>query len=455
MRRLIDTFIEGILVFLSIFALQMLHIAIQPFSAGVPPYCKDSFAVVFIAKDILYYLVFWVLYIVVLHEENPKAKSGKPKLIGAIAIQGVVLCIRGSASLLDNDVFFGLCEIMMPVQWFAILYLFHISEKSRYSLRTAIIGLLILTALWLPLSLHYDYSALAKISNLQVSYYETSNAVTTQKNNTTFLYSLKYAIGESTYGTVFFLFCKFKSEYQERKERRVSKRIAQLLLSCLLSFTAYLICLFVAPSGCFVSASNINQNSFKRSGLNFSTQIIEIYRINTKHSAKELVYSKTNCKVRYDTQKITSFSVDGYYPAIQSTHSNDLTSFFDNSLIVSESDREVGLFCNHIVVIANEESAQTIPIDLIGKLPENESLLALCRETVEKNLFYVFPYNAQYLIKWDKEYITPYLGSFVEMDFSLKEQIEENGLRPEYVQMEAIRLLNTGVGSPSREENSK
>jgi hypothetical protein len=134
--------------------------------------------------------------------------------------------------------------------------------------------------------------------------------------------------------------------------------------------------------------------------------------------------------------------VDGYYPAIQSTHSNDLTSFFDNSLIVSESDREVGLFCNHIVVIANEESAQTIPIDLIGKLPENESLLALCRETVEKNLFYAFPYNAQYLMKWDKEIMTPYLESFVEMDSSLKEQVEENGLRPEYVQMEASKLLD-------------
>ena len=442
MRKIIYGFIEGILVFLSILALQMLHIAIQPFSAGVPSYCKDSFVVVFIAKDILYCLAFWALYIVVLHEENPKAKSGKRKLIGAIVIQGVVLCIRGSASLLADEVFFGLCEIMVPVQWFAILYLFHISEKSRYSLRNAIIGLLVITALWLPMSLYYDYSALAKIRNLQIAYYETSSVIKTLKDNTAFLYSVKYATGQSLYGTVFYLFCRSKTEYPDRKERRVSKRIAQLLLSCLLSFTAYLICLFVAPSGCFVSASNINQNSFKRSGLNFSTQIIEIYRINTKHSAKELVYSKTNCKVRYDTQKITSFSVDGYYPAIQSTHSNDLTSFFDNSLIVSESDREVGLFCNHIVVIANEESAQTIPIDLIGKLPENESLLALCRETVEKNLFYVFPYNAQYLIKWDKEYITPYLGSFVEMDSSLKEQVEENGLRPEYVQMEASKLLD-------------
>lgn len=442
MRKIIYGFIEGILVFLSILALQMLHIAIQPFSAGVPAYCKDSFVVVFIAKDILYYLAFWALYIVVLHEENPKAKSGKRKLIGAIVIQGVVLCIRGSASLLADEVFFGLCEIMVPVQWFAILYLFHISEKSRYSLRNAIIGLLVITALWLPMSLYYDYSALAKIRNLQIAYYETSSVIKTLKDNTAFLYSVKYATGQSLFGTVFYLFCRSKTEYPDRKERRVSKRIAQLLLSCLLSFSAYLICLFVAPSGCFVSASNINQNSFKRSGLNFSTQIIEIYRINTKHSAKELVYSKTNCKVRYDTQKITSFSVDGYYPAIQSTHSNDLTSFFDNSLIVSESDREVGLFCNHIVVIANEESAQTIPIDLIGKLPENESLLALCRETVEKNLFYVFPYNAQYLMKWDKEIMTPYLESFVEMDSSLKEQVEENGLRPEYVQMEASKLLD-------------
>ena len=84
MKKAINVFLEGILVFLSILALQMLHIAIQPFSAGVPPYCKDSFAVVFIAKDILYYLVFWVLYIVVLHEENPKAKSGKPKDEGSI-----------------------------------------------------------------------------------------------------------------------------------------------------------------------------------------------------------------------------------------------------------------------------------------------------------------------------------------------------------------------------------
>lgn len=441
MKKAINVFLEGILVFLSILALQMLHIAIQPFSAGVPPYCKDSFAVVFIAKDILYYLVFWVLYIVVLHEENPKAKSGKPKLIGAIAIQGVVLCIRGSASLLDNDVFFGLCEIMMPVQWFAILYLFHISEKSRYSLRTAIIGLLILTALWLPLSLHYDYSALAKIRNLQVSYYETSNIIKTLKNNTIFLYDVRQALGESIYGTVFYIFCRSKTDYQERKGRHLSKHIAQLLLSCLFSLCAYLICLFVAPSGCFVSASNINQNSFKRRGLNFSTQIIEIYRINTKHSAKELVYSKTNCKVRYDTQKITSFSVDGYYPAIQSTHSNDLTSFFDNSLIVSESDREVGLFCNHIVVIANEESAQTIPIDLIGKLPENESLLALCRETVEKNLFYVFPYNAQYLAHWDREYMTPYLKEYVKMEYTLKKLIEEYGIRPEYVQEESSMIL--------------
>lgn len=442
MRRLVDTFIEGILVFLSILALQMLHIAIQPFSAGVPSYCKDSFVVVFIAKDILYYLAFWALYIVVLHEENPKAKSGKRKLIGAIVIQGVVLCIRGSASLLADEVFFGLCEIMVPVQWFAILYLFHISEKSRYSLRNAIIGLLVITALWLPMSLYYDYSALAKIRNLQIAYYETSSVIKTLKDNTAFLYSVKYATGQSLYGTVFYLFCRSKTEYPDRKERRVSKRIAQLLLSCLLSFTAYLICLFVAPSGCFVSASNINQNSFKRSGLNFSTQIIEIYRINTKHSAKELVYSKTNCKVRYDTQKITSFSVDGYYPAIQSTHSNDLTSFFDNFLVVSENNHEAGLFGNQMVVIADEEGSQTIPIGSIGKLPEKECLLALCRETVEKNLFYAFPYNAQYLMKWDKEIMTPYLESFVEMDSSLKEQVEENGLRPEYVQMEASKLLD-------------
>ena len=452
MRRLIDTFIEGILVFLSIFALQMLHIAIQPFSGGVPPYCKDTFDIVFIVKDILFYLVFWAFYILVLCEGNLKATSGKQKLIRAISVQGVVLCIRGSSSLLADEVFFGLCGIMMSGQWFVLLYLFHRYENKRYSLRNAIIGLLVITALWLPLSLHYDYSALAKIRNLQIAYYETSSVIKTLKDNTAFLYSVKYATGQSLYGTVFYLFCRSKTEYQDRKERRVSKRIAQLLLSCLFSLSSYLICLFVAPNGCFVSASNINHNSFKCSGLNFSTQIIEIYRINTKRSAKELVYSKTNCEVRYDTKKTASFAVDGYYPAIRSTNSDDLTSFFDNFLIVSENNHEAGLFGNQMVVIADEEGSKTIPIGSIGKLPENKCLLALCRETVEKKLFFVFPYNAQYLMKWDKEYMTPYLESFVGMDSSLKEQIEESGLRPEYVQMEAIRLLGTADGSLSQDE---
>lgn len=441
MKKAINVFLEGILVFLSILALQILLIAIRPCSLVIPFCCKGSFVIIYIAKELLFYLAFWVIYIVVLSEENLRAKSGKQKLIAAIVVQVMVLCIKGVVSLIDNGVFFGICEILIPIQWIALLYLFHKYDNSRCPSKAAILGILALTALWLPISLYYDYSALAKIRNLQVSYYETSNVIKTLKNNTIFLYDVRQALGESIYGTVFYIFCRSKTDYQERKGRHLSKHIAQLLLSCLFSLCAYLICLFVAPSGCFVSASNINQNSFKRRGLNFSTQIIEIYRINTKHSAKELVYSKTNCKVRYDTQKITSFSVDGYYPAIQSTHRDDITSVFDNFLVVSENDREVGLFCNHIVVIANEESAQIIPIDSIGKLPENESLLALCRETVENNLFYAFPYNAQYLAHWDREYMTPYLKEYVKMEYTLKKLIEEYGIRPEYVQEESSKIL--------------
>lgn len=450
MRKVTDCFVEGIFVFLSILALQMLHVAIHPFSGGVPPYCKESFDIIFIAKDIIFYLAFWVLYIVVLREESPKETSRKRKLIGAIAVQGMVLCIRGSASLLGDAAFFGLCEILMPVQWFAILYLFHRYENSCQSLRAAIIGLLLLTALWLPLSLHYDYSALAKIRNLQVSNNETSGVIKTLKNNTSFLYNVKYAIGESLYGTVFYLFCRSKTEYQDRKDRRISKRIAQLLLSCLFSWSAYLICLFVAPSGCFVSASHINNNSFKYNGLNCSTQITEINRINTKHSAEELVYCKTHYEVRCDAEKIASFAVDGYYPAIQATHSDDLTSVFDNFLAVSENDFEAGLFGNQMIVITNEEGTQIIPIDSIGKLPENDSLLALFRETVENNLFYAFPYNAQYLTHWDYEFMAPYLKEYVSMEESLKKQIEECGLRPEYVQEESARLLETESVFPSQ-----
>lgn len=454
MRKIINYSTEAILVFLSLMALQILHIAILPFPSEISLFFKDLSAVGFLFKTTLFCLIFWVFYIFVLCERNPKESLEIRKIIGAIIIQCGIFCAKGITSLQNRIAFIVLGEAMLPFQWFAILVLFCLCDNSLKEQRSVFVGLLILTSLWLPISLYFDCSILSKINSLQVSHYETSSVVKTITRNSVFLNGVQYAIGESSFGTVFYFLYEDSKGCLERPGRQVSKQIARLLLSCLVSVLAYLICLFAAPNGCFVSASNKKQDSVKRDGLNISTQITEIYRINSTHSTRETAYCKTDCDIRYDTKILCSITVDGYYPAVQSSQIGDLTSLADNYMVVSNSRDEIGLFCNCMVVIANSEDFHAFQIDSLGEQAVNGGITALCEKIVEEKLFFAFPYDVQYLLHWDSKFVTPYLNDYERMDDSLAERIIEQGIRPEYVQTESVRLLasRTGDGSLSQDE---
>ena len=63
-------------------------------------------------------------------------------------------------------------------------------------------------------------------------------------------------------------------------------------------------------------------------------------------------------------------------------------------------------------------------------------------DKVRKNDFLLFPHAAAYLIRYDPQFITPYLERYATADFT-KEELERLGdIRPEYISTEARKLLD-------------
>ena len=84
----------------------------------------------------------------------------------------------------------------------------------------------------------------------------------------------------------------------------------------------------------------------------------------------------------------------------------------------------------------------------IPQQDENQELLFFCKQLAEKQDFSTFPYYAEYLIRWDKDFIVPILQDYSLLnDASLKKQIEKSGLRYEYVKNEADKLLEVNPKS--------
>ena len=79
---------------------------------------------------------------------------------------------------------------------------------------------------------------------------------------------------------------------------------------------------------------------------------------------------------------------------------------------------------------------------------ENQELLFFCKQLAEKQVFSTFPYYAEYLLRWDKDFIVPVLQDYSMLsDASFKKQIEESGLQYEYVRNEAVKMLEVNSQS--------
>lgn len=105
-------------------------------------------------------------------------------------------------------------------------------------------------------------------------------------------------------------------------------------------------------------------------------------------------------------------------------------------------DALVGVYSPYHIVIYENDTGSWVEIDHLHRAEENPLLTAALKMLTEENDFLLFPHAAAYLIRYDPQFITPYLERYANADFT-KEELERLGdIRPEYISTEARKLLD-------------
>lgn len=437
MNTKIKTILDSTIVFFIFLAFHCLQLFILPCVAGAPLPQLD-YSIGSHIKNVVFYLVFWAFVLLVMNDEGFPAKQSIYRFALLIILQIIVLGIKWSAANSRIVVFFSLCEVCIPIQWVLVCKYITKNICSKKTKREVHLLVLCITTL-LALSMAIDIKMAIRMDEMQKMFFFESEQLATRKNNLFFTFNIKNAIVESAIASGLF---SFYQSCEQIGEKRLPRRFAQAILSFCVVVVFYVGCVYFAPIDCIKTISIKNQKSIDRGELNCSTQIIRVRRFADPNRWIEDVFCATRCVVFLGEEKITDFYVEGAFPAISATRENSTTLLEDNFTKLSYKGSTIGFFFNKAIVISCDDKLSIVFVEDIPKQNENQELLFFCKQLAEKQNFSTFPYFAEYLIRWDKDYIVPVLRNYsILNDTSLKKQIEKSGLRYEYVKYEADKLL--------------
>ena len=437
------TILDCTIVFFIFLAFHCLQLFILPSLAGAPLPQLD-YSIGSHIKNVVFYLVFWAFVLFVMNGDGFPAKQSIYRFALLIILQIIVSGIKWSAVNSRIIVFFSLCEVCIPIQWVLVCKCITKNVCSKKANREVHLLVLCITML-LAFSMAIDIKMAIRMDELQKMFFLESEQLTIRKNNLFFMFNIKNAIVESAIASGLF---SFYQSCEHVEDKRLPRRFAQATLSFCVVAVFYAGCVCFAPINSIKSISIKNQRSIERGDLNCSTQIIRVRRFTKPNSWIENVFCATRCVVFLGEEKKTDFYVDGAFPSISTTRDNSTTLLEDNFTEVSYKDSTIGFFFNKAIVISCDNTLSIIFVEDIPQQDENQELLFFCKQLAEKQDFSTFPYYAEYLIRWDEDFIVPILQDYSLLnDASLKKQIEKSGLRYEYVKNEADKLLEVNPKS--------
>lgn len=425
------------LFFLALLLLNALHVAIMPFCGGFSPYQTGVISFGLFVKSSLFYCSYWLFFICIVLDKSLSNKRDIFRFLASLALQAVLVCVRVSVSGAQPCLFFVLFNLTIPLQWVALFFLLSAPEKE---MRKRLFILLAVSMLWLLWSLYADLSMVKQIAIAQRIWAADSQRLADPINNSLFRCQMRFAFSEAFFAGLLFVLLP-KREPEERRVNKISRLVAQALLCALFVGLFYSACLILSPDGVIVSASLKRRNSIKDSGLTCSSRIMELRRFDMAAASEISVFQQTKCAVFFDEKSLMLLSADGSFPATTSSYKDNVTSLHDGFLCMSVGGKELGLFCEKEIVVADGNSYEVLPLSSLPETPRDDALLFLCRTLAEEHTMYAFPYFAQYLARWDSAFIAPYLKEYAEMRLATVHILADYKMRTDFVQNEAVTLL--------------
>ena len=419
-----------------------------------------SFSVVANVFNLLYFaLYFFVLNIIFgrsksLFSENifnkfePAIKRfGVGKIAILLVLQGA---FDASVMLLNNTLgqwSIVATEIFTLVNW-TIVYAVLANKKAEIlkNKKLLIVMAAVLGAV-LGVSIMLDISTVFDCRYLMLKYEPTSEYLLQSTMNIEFLQGVRALFFDCVIGAVFVIFHTL-SNRTERTEKDESYFISlKSIFSFVIRVGALLIAMYIVlfvkmwiyPVSCVKVISSPSSQSFHYADdktfhtSSFGSSLSRIGIVDGK--LEEVVCCERETEEIYnDNKKITTFELNTTAPVYVFNDKDDTPKGAYGMVSYVVEGNKVQLYRDLAICIIDNEKPRVVRFEGLDRYKKNELVIESCKHLLSKGNIFVFEYCADYLLKYDSEFIKPYIDRYANGDFNAREKklIKKNGYRSSF-----------------------
>lgn len=238
------------------------------------------------------------------------------------------------------------------------------------------------------------------------------------------------------------------NQFMKNKKKFVHLLRLDLMLAAMIFVAIFKIVIY--PFNSLIAVPGLSSMTSKTQSYVENEYEIVIYRsdrsISSSNNENIPVFRKNFCSVYYDGKKLISFFTDPL--DIDTTPKWLLKRYIeidvDSDLMLNDSYSDQYLiehYSSDMLLYFDEKTPRAVMLKNIYKEKESEILTATLEKCIKEGYWDYFEYGCEYLIKYDSEFIIPYIIRFSNDEFTENELKQNTHINHQYM-LEFANTIN-------------
>lgn len=396
---------------------------------------NNSLSILAILLNVIFYLIFAFFLILVFNKnKNPFSDNiftPIQTIWQNIQIKKIVLIFVSkiffdllkylASGVLDKNILYFI-DFSTIALWI-IFYNVCVTKNCNIFLKKPLVTLIVIL-LTFSITMFCNSTIIREYNFLSEKYSALSEYLVINTKNLDFIFQLKNFALDTLLGLILITIHSLLNKTIIVKDRLSSvKQIIRIfiLIACFCVMVSIKTLIF--PYACiygFRTLTTENSPKVETNSFYVDTKIRLISRIGTSRS-EEIVFSKTQDEIFYNGNLILTYTSNDNKKSDSYIINGNQMTIEDQFEKINYSNIAFYVYKNQVICFLDDNKPTAIPFNYTEKFSYNENLLLIYKALFENCNWNFFEQGTEYLLKYDKAFIAPYLERFSLGEFSERE----------------------------------
>lgn len=440
----------------TIILLQILYFLWQPFPKsmlktwGMPLAWQD------IVTDIIYFLLFFCIYTfayISVAQPGTSAKASRRSRLKVMYILFVVhiglSLIMFLASNLGYECYWPVCQISTLLFWIVAEFLLpglieRPGKESGFDRRIAIVWFLVggLAAILTV----FEFNSGNTLARLSQRYTSDSTFFNAHQANMIWNFQIRNMLLDLTCAGACLAYPLVYGRRDEKDYGQWSRMMVRGMLLVILLVPLYICKAIFIPNNIFIMPPVLDYHTKRIVNMEAEERFDTANEYDTEFTRAEypfgevVYYSATRIDVWYNGEVLFDHTLEGRLTGENKSENKMEMMGYQN---IELSNAHAAVFASQLIVWVDDAGVmEYIEFEELAKYSEDSVLIQLCRKRIAYGDMRFFDYGYEYLLRFDPEFILPYIERYAAGDFTQRELEYSCDYRPEYIQSLATNVIS-------------